>query len=312
MFSAALLLWAAAAVPIQADGDAQAISGAFATLEPGARAAALGGAGGPGVGDPTAIYWNAARLLEVEGPGLAATYADLYGLGLVTHTGVFLAWPQPAHQPVWDVGHVQDASDRNGSAWGFGVQATNVDLEPESYGEYDLALAHARQGVLGADWAAVGHLLLVRSDLEDVSATGYAFDLSLARPVGERLEAALQIRSLLSSLSWKESDSEILTPRVEAGLLWRPAATIEIPAACVWDLELDGLTQASAGLEWRPIGRPLALRGGLRWHDDGEETQVNPSGGMGVEWDRVAFDYGLAVGREALGDTHRLSLAFRF
>lgn len=308
---AAALLWIAAAPGRAADGG-QAIAGAFGTLEPGGRAAALGGAGGPGVKDPTAVYWNAARLLELEGGGLAATYTDLYGLGLVTHTSAFLAWPLRARRPSWSEGQVELAPGPITSAWGFGVQATNVDLEPGSYGEYDLALTHARRAWANTAWAAVGHLLLVRSDLDEVSASGFAFDLALARPITADLDAALQVRSLFSSLSWEGGTDEGLTPRVEAGLCWRPLAGVEIPAVAVWDFDLGSLIQASGGVEWRPLGRTLALRGGLRWRDDGAEAEVYPSGGVGVEWSRIAFDYGLALGRDELGDTHRLALGFQF
>ncbi len=310
VLAAALLLITAA--PARAAGGGQAISGAFAPLEPSGRAAALGGAGGPGVQDPTAVYWNAARLLEVEGAGLAATYADLYGLGIVTHTGAFLAWPLRARRPSWSDGQVQEEPGPVTSAWGLGVQATTVDLEPDAYGEYDIALAHARRTYANTAWAAVGHLLLVRSDLEEVSASGFAFDLALARPVMPGLDVALLVRSLFSSLSWEANTSESLTPRAEAGLCWRPLATLEVPATAVVDLDLGALIQVSGGVEWRPLGQALALRGGLRWRDDGADAQIYPAGGVGVAWSRVTFDYGLALGREELGDTHRLALGFRF
>jgi hypothetical protein len=311
MLLAAALL-AAGGAPAMAGVGGQALSGAFAAPEPGGRAAALGGAGGPGVVDPAAIYWNPARLLENEQPGASVTYADLYGLGLVTHTGVFVALPQRPRHLSWSHGTLAGHPQEVASAWGFAIQATNVDLDPESYGEYDIALAHARRGLWGTGWAAVGHLLLVRSDLENVSATGYALDLALARPIVRSLDGSLVLRSLLSSLSWKATSSETMSRRVEAGLAWHPVAGLEIPVAGTWDLEIGGVIQAAGGIEWRPLGRTLALRGGLRWRDDGDESEIRPAGGIGLEWMKIAFDYGLAIGREELGDTHRLGLSYRF
>lgn len=313
--AAALLtvaLLAAGAGPAWAADGGQAISGAFAAPEPGGRAAALGGAGGPGAADPTATYWNAAGLLENIQSGATVTYADLYGLGLVSQTGVFVVLPQRPRRLTWSDGQLQGELEETTSAWGFAIQATNIDLDRDSYAEYDLGIAHARRGFWGTGWAVTGHLLVVRSDLAEVSATGYALDFALARPVVHSLEASLVLRSLLSSLSWEDSERETLTPRAEAGLCWRPRGALTIPVAGTYDLDVDALIQVSGGVEWRPLGRTLALRGGLRWRDDGNETKTHAAGGIGLEWMRIAFDYGLAIGREELGDTHRLGLSYQF
>jgi hypothetical protein len=303
---------AASVLTARADDGGSGITGAFAAPEPGGRAAALGAAAGPGVVDPTAIYWSPARLLENDDAGAAVTYADLFGLGLVQQTGLFVALPRRPRNLTWSEGELVDQSGPPTSAWGLGIQATNIDLEPDAYAEYDIALAHARRGPWDTGWAVVGHALQVRSDLENVSASGYAVDFALARPVIDGLEASLVLRSLMSSLSWKGTNSEQLAPRVEAGLCWRPLAGLEVPVVGIWDLEVSGLIQASGGVEWRPLGHALALRGGLRWRDDGNETEIRPAGGVGFAWQNIAFDYGLAIGREELGDTHRFGLSYQF
>jgi len=294
-----------------ADGGS-AVTGAFALLEPGGRGPALAGAVGPIVDDPTAIYWNPARLTRVDRPGLAVTYADLYDLDLVHHTGLFLAWPRQPRGIGWESGKVTMRHEPARSAWGLSVLATTVDLQPDTYSEYDIGLAMARRGTWGIDYAVVLHGLLVRSDLEGTDATGYALDLALARPIVAGLQASVVMRSLFSSLNWEGSDTETLIPRVHAGLGWAPHACLRIPIEATWDLEQALLQQAAAGAEWSPWGGTLSLRAGARWRDDGETTDVYPAAGLGVRWMRIAFDYGWAAGREELGDTHRLGLGYQF
>jgi len=290
-------------------GDTQ--TGAFAESEPSARGAALAGALAPLVDDPTAVYWNPARLAEVETRGIAAGYADLFGLHLVRQAAFFVAWPRHERSLVWERGTLSTTTRQSHTAWGLGLQSKQIDLDPESYAEYDVALAHARRGPLGLDWGFVFHLLMVRSDLADVSATGFAGDLAIARAIGPRIDGALVLRSLVSDLSWKASGREPLTRTVEAGIGAR-LGRLRVPATVAVDLDAGTLRQVAAGAEWSPIGSTLTLRGGLRWRDDGDGAEVRAAGGFGLHWKEVAFDYGLSMGPSELGETHRFGLQFGF
>jgi len=304
------------AVPAVA-GDRGARTGAFADLEPGGRGAALGGAFAPLVDDPTAIHWNPSRLAMVEARGIAATYSDLFGLHLARHAAFFVAWPH--HDPVleWDRGTLTTGSRESHSAWGVGIQSTQVDLDPESYAEYDLALAHARRGRLGLNWGLAGHLLFVRSDLDGVSASGFAHDLALSRTIASRIDGTMRIdgtlvvRSLLSDLSWKNAGREPLTRTAEAGV-GIGLGPLRVPATLTLDLDAGALRQAAAGAEWSPVGPALTLRGGLRWRDDGDRAEVRGGGGVGLRWKEIAFDYGLALGPSELGETHHFGLRLGF
>lgn len=295
-----------------ADGGGAAVTGAFANLEPGGRGAALAGALGPVVDDPSAIHWNPARLLELSGSGMEITYADLFGLGLVHHTGVFLAWPRHKRTLSWDAGNVVAEISAPTLAWGLALQSTIVDLEPESYSEYDLAFAFAKRGSWEIAYSAVIHGLFVRSDLEETKATGFSLDLALARALGQGFEASLVLRALLSSLNWEGSENENLTPRVQAGLSWTLHPNLRIPVEATWDFKMQSFLQLAAGAEWLPVGKTLALRGGMRWRDDGDKAEIFPGAGLGLAWKQIVFDYGMAIGREELGETHRLSLRYEF
>jgi hypothetical protein len=293
-------------------GDSGALTGAFANLEPGGRGAALAGALGPIVDSPVALHWNPAQLVAVERPTIEVTYADLFGLGLVRHTGAFLTLPGFKPALSWKAGNLAAPAAPPISAWGLGVQSTWVDLDPDAYIEYDLALGYARRSGWGFTCAVASHLLFVRSDVEEVSASGFAFDLALARPVLPGLTGSLVLRSLFSSLSWEGADKETLTPRAHLGASWQILPTLAVPCEVIWDLEGTRLTQAAGGAEWYPTGAALVLRGGLRWRDDGSEAEILPAAGLGLAWRQIVFDYGLALGREGLGDTHRFDLRYRF
>ncbi len=297
-------------VAIAAGGGARI--GAFANLEPGGRGTALAGALGPIADDPSALHWNPAGLLDVAATGIEVTYADLFGLGLARHTCVFAAFPRMRRQARWEDGSVDTAPGRPKTSWGLGLQTTSVDLDPETYGEYDLALALAKRGTWDLAFAFVGHYLMVRSDLDATEASGYAFDLALARDVTRQVQASLVLRSLLSSLRWKDSDAEKLVRRVHLGVGWQPHPSLRVPAEILFELDGPRVEQLAAGAEWLPLGEVLALRGGLRWRDDGYESVLLPAAGAGLKWKHIAFDYGLALGRYELDATHRLGLRVRF
>jgi hypothetical protein len=303
-----LALWTAA--PVFAS-DSNVRTGAFADLEPGGRGAALAGALSPLVDGPTAIHWNPARLAETETRGIAASYADLFGLGLARVAAFFVAWPRHDRTLTWDRGTLTAGSQGSRSAWGIGVQSTQVDLDPESYAEYDLSLAHARGGSLGLNWGLVGHLLMVRSDLDGVSASGFAGDVAVSRAIASGVEGSLVLRSLVSDLSWKNSGREPLTRTAEAGVGLR-RGPVRVPATLTLDLDDGTLRQVAAGAEWCPAGPTLTLRGGLRWRDDGDRAELRAAGGIGLRWKEIVFDYGLAAGPSELGETHRLGLQFGF
>jgi len=313
MLLALLLLLGAAATARAGDGN-WAVTGAFADLEPGGRGTALGGALAPLVDDPTAVHWNPARLIAVRNRGLTATHADLFSLDLVHHAALFCAFPRGRHEVGWQEGRIQRRKGDVGSCFGFGLQATWVDLdpEPEAYAEYDLSLAYAARGWGGLAYGLAAHGLLVRSDLDGVGARGFSFDFALSRSLRPCLDASLVLRSLFSSLSWDQSSQDQLRPAAEAGLALRPHRTLAVPLTVSYDLEAAALYEAACGAEWRAIGRTLVLRGGLRWRDDGDEATLQSSAGAGLHWNEIGFDYGLAMGREELGETHRLSLHVTF
>ncbi|MBM3316269.1 MAG: hypothetical protein FJY75_00310 [Candidatus Eisenbacteria bacterium] len=309
---AALLLAGLCARPCPAGEGGGGIAGAFAEVGPGARGAALAGALAPCVDDATAVYWNAARLVDLDAPAAAVGYADLFGLGLARHTTLHFAFPLRGRSVSWEAGRFRAAPGASRGALGVGLQTTRIDLDPEAYAEYDLAVAYARRGPWGLAWGATGRALAVRADLTGVGATGYAGDLALGRALGDRASVALVLRSLISRLAWDNGTSESLRPTAQLAGALAPAARWTLPAALLWDIDAGRLLQAALGIEWGPLGETIRLRGGLRWRDDGESALLAGALGAGLRWQELRFDYALALEREALGDTHRFSVGYSF
>jgi hypothetical protein len=296
------------------EGGGWGVTGAFADVDPGGRGAALGGALAPLVDDPTAVYWNAAQLLELKGRGISATYADLFNLGLVHQTAVFLGYPRFGRATIWEDGRFTQSKSEAQSALGLAVRSTQVDLDPapESCSEYDIALAYARRSLWGLRLGLTGRALIFDSDVEGASASGFAFDLAAGHSLSDRLDACVVLRSLLSQLDWEGGTKETLRPVAQAGVSARLRGNLQVPVTASYDLEQSALFQVAAGTEWLPSGRILTLRGGLRWRDDGDEALLLAAAGAGLRWRAIAFDYGLAMGRTQLDDTHRFSLHILF
>gem|GEM_PF-1063748 len=314
VFIAVIALFAIAPM---VEADSGSVIGSFADLEPGGRGAGLAGALAPVVDDPSALYWNPARLTEVRQGGMTATYADQFGLDLVHHTSVFVAFPLYSQRPTWSEGEVRDETDKPFMTWGIGFQSTSVDLDPESYSENDIALGFGRQSRFGLSYGLVTHFLMIGSDLkyendDEVKASGYSLDLAINKPVHSTVSLSVVMKALVSSLSWDQASGEDLIPRAICGLNWEPRADVRIPVDLTYDMENSRIQQYAAGIEWLPVSGLLTLRCGARWRDDGTETDLYPGAGFSLRLKPIVFDYGLATGRDELGDTHRFGLRFTF
>ena len=77
------------------------VTGGFPRLDGSARGTALGGNLVALAEGADAISWNAAGLLSVSRREISLTYADLFGLGLVTQSGVQFAWPRRRREIEW-------------------------------------------------------------------------------------------------------------------------------------------------------------------------------------------------------------------
>ncbi len=287
-------------------------STAFADMDPGPRVMAMGGAGAAMVADPTAVYWNPAGLYFMRGTQAAATYDDLYGLGLVQRNYLAFAVKSIVEEPVFKDNRMYLRQDRkHGSAWGASLSSVLVDLGDEGYSEFVPSVAVA--GGIG-EHLGVGmslSYLRVGSDLEDVSAGGYSSGIGLIWEGPGAVRAGLSVRNLVSRVFWKGELTERLrtTSTLGAGLPVGDRGSVRGDVS--WSEGSGGPSRVSLGGEYWALPDRLAGRAGLRHYGGGEETRVTPSFGAGFRWTALDIDYAFTIDEDGPGSTHRFGLNLR-
>jgi len=294
-------------------GRASTGTAAFAPVDPGVRAAALGGAFSALGGQPISMYWNPAGLYYQEDRSLEASYSSLYGLGLAKRTFLTLGVKSVLDQPRFRGQNVQVLEDRRtGPAYALGIQSLFLDVGDSGYSELSVGAA-AAWGY--DDRLAVGlslRGLFVSSDFSDVSATGYDLGAGLTFRVSERERLALAAPNLISRLFWKFDTTERLPFRVVAGWARQWSRTVVTTAEAEWREGEDGPYRLAAGAEWWVFPDRLALRTGYRRLRGGLKNVSKPTFGAGVRFGKVTFDYAFRLEPDLLGDTHRIGILTRF
>jgi len=298
------------AVPSAAAGTRTA---AFAPVDPGVRAAAMGGAFSALGGQPSAMYWNPAALFFQQGRSLEASYSSLYGIGLAKRSQLTLGMKHTIDEPQFRGTRVVVRRDETtGPAYGLGLQSLFVDLEEDGYSE--LAVGAAAAWGYGYRVAAGLSVrgLFVSSDLDQVSANGYDIGFGVAFRLSERERIGLAAPHLISRVFWDFDSTERLPFGVQAGWarMWGNGVTSTA------EVELregeDDPYRLAAGAEWWVFPERLALRGGYRRLAGGIEDVSQPTFGAGVRFSRLLLDYAFRLESEQLGDTHRVGLLLDF
>jgi len=280
---------------------------AFADIEPGPRIMAMGGAGAGLANDPTAAWWNPAGLYFMRGTQGTVTYDDLYGQGLVQRNYVAVAWKKVHYEPRFDDNVLTLERDLNrGSAFGFSVSSLFVDLDEASYSEFMPTLSYAGGVGGGVGIGASVSFLKAGSDVTGVGSTGYSSTVGISCELPWDARLGYAARNLFSSLSPEEGANEKL-PITSAVGISLPIGDNGIVAA---DATFsDGDSRIGAGGEFWLFDHHLAPRAGVRHYDGGGHSRVVPTFGVGLQWKRLNFDYGLTADEtDGPGTTHRFGL----
>jgi hypothetical protein len=300
-----------------AAGSARAggtLTGGFPRLDPGARATALGGNLVALADGCESIRANPAGLLGLARREAAFTYADLFGLGLVTQGSAQLGWPRARRDVQWQNGRIERVSlpPPAERALGLDVSTLRGDLTGETYLELQAGVAYAWRLTDRTRAGLAYRLLFAQSGFKGTGCDGHALDLGVQRPLGP-LTLGLQAANFVSTTRWAGSPDgtrytgldEPLARRWSLGLAWQ-APLRGIAATVQADWEGDGFhtRQRGAGLEWKPV-RALAVRAGYRARRDVLGWRSEPSGGVGVTAGGFRVDYGWQPGGHDLGETHR-------
>jgi hypothetical protein len=286
---------------------------AFAHVDPGVRAAALGGAFTALGEQPSALYWNPSALYFQDRNRMEASYSSLYSLGLAKRTFINLGFKRTIDVSRFKDNRVMVEKDNvTGAAYGIGIEALSLDLDENAYSEIAIGGAAAwgynDTFILGVS----GRLLLVNSDLDGVGANGYDFGLGVTWKLSRRERVAISVPHLFSRIFWDFDSGERLPLGVNAGWTRYWAEVFLTSVDLEWREDEPGPYRAALGAEWWLFPNRVALRGGYRFLNGTSETFSGPSFGAGVRFGLLQVDYAYRMENEDLGDTHRVGLLIDF
>lgn len=283
-------------------------SGAFAFVEPGIRATALGGTG---VADPRgaeALSWNPAALAFFRLHHLDVSYADLHGLGLVHHMHAGIT------APLGKLG-AGGLEVRYHGVDGFDREEREGAPEEPTYREISYAYSYANQaGPLA--FGLTARLETARGTLEsdnDASATGGSLDLGLMWNFTPRARIGVLARNAAGAIWWQGSSGSERPPL--ATILGLAIRDVGFPGIR-WLVDVEtgeeraggpvrGVRRISSGLEWVAFDDRLSLRAGSALRD---ENRLVLTGGFGILTDGLTAAYALRLDPDALGTTHQFGV----
>jgi len=271
----------------------------FLKVGVGARALGMGEAYSAIAADPSAMYYNPA------------------GLSLASNSQLMLMHKE------WIEGTKTEYIAANSSfgnvTLGISANATSVnDIELRTIPGPPLSTFDARNSALGLSAAyAVDTSLSIGATVKYLyekiliyDAAGLAFDLGALYRTAWNLNIAIAMNNL-GSMDALENESSKLPSLVRFGA----AYTTEFPdfdgslslASDVVSFSAESKTHLHVGAELK-YGKVLALRGGYQTGYDAK----NFSGGVGLAYGMLRFDYAFVPFRYDLGTTHTFSLLFQF
>ncbi|MFN8546717.1 MAG: hypothetical protein U0527_01780 [Candidatus Eisenbacteria bacterium] len=308
---AVLLTLGIAGSPPPAEAAAQ-IYGGFPEIDASARSVALGGNLAALAAGAEALGSNPAGLLDTDAREVTFGYADLFGLGLISHSSAQAAWPLLGKSVQWDGGEIRTVRRPPPANRALGVAVSNLstDIEPDRYDETQLTVAFASRGFLGFRWGADYRLLWAQSNLEDVGANGHAMDFGVKRQ-WRSLTVGFAARNLASSVNWQRGLDEPLAKRFQLAAAFRPLRPLTLQATTEWVGDAGSRRASSLGVECAPVAA-LTLRGAIRQREDAVDSSTEWSAGAGFQAWKLRIAYGISHHAQELGDTQRWSGSFQF
>lgn len=271
--------------------DAGAGAFSFLKIDPGARAAALGGTGLLNSGSLSG-FTNPAMLASMDTGSISAGHNQWLG----DATQSFLSW--------------NFSLDRVGCALGTRfVYVGNLEMREEASSEpittfsaWDISF-HAAAGIrLGIFDLGIG-MKLLREKIWMESATGIAFDAGVVIHPLKDLDLAAALQHIGPSVTMVEDDFRLpftwkLGSRYSFNLPFGNAAlSAEVRKP------LDNTLSAGSGIEYTPQ-RWLKLRFGMRFLDDSRDF----TSGIGLSAGSWTLDYAFIPADYSLGNVHRFTL----
>ncbi|MBI4669217.1 MAG: PorV/PorQ family protein [Elusimicrobia bacterium] len=299
---------------------------AFLRIPVGARAAGMASAYSPFADDITAIYWNPAGLARMEKKEVSLSYnayfadasAQFVGYGHPTSKGTFAG--------AVNLFGVKDIEKRSIT----GGDADTPDLG--SFKTQDLAAIFGwgyKFDIEGKNLNVGAAVKYISSDLGDTTGVGltygnvdakaatFAADLGAMMDIGEpeaiaggTLNGSLAVLNLGGEIKFKD-ESDPLPLNVKPGVAWkRKLADRDFAAALDADILVnDSKNYVNLGFEYWLIEQ-LGLRAGYQLGRD-KGAGLGIAAGMGFKHAGLGVDYAFVPFGD-LGDTHRVSLSYKF
>ncbi|MDI6782409.1 MAG: PorV/PorQ family protein [bacterium] len=294
-------------------------SGAFLKLDVGARAAAMGGAGGALVNDPGCVYYNPAGLAGLGTFSLASSHVEWFQDIKQEHLGI---------SKRLKVGFEEEARD-------LGVAACNLDFlhMNKIKGTYIIGESNWQKS---DEFTASGYLAMltyacyfspgalfgvnlkvIKEKIEKEDAMAVAFDLGvLYRARIKNLTAGVALQNMGSKMKFMEKGGEkAALPLNLKGSMGYALLNKELLLLVDINKPLDSELHVRAGTEYW-LTPWLGLRAGYKSDAD---TGSGFGGGLGIKLKRQGeektsiykFDYAFVPCGE-VGDSHRASMAVEF
>lgn len=294
----AALLIAAGARQAQAAFDAPPV---------GPQAAAMGGASLAGRGDSAALFLNPAGVAGLKRPEAYFMYNRFYaGLSGVDGLGQgFATVGIPTKFGAVGIGYADLQASGLLEERVIGVTFARRWFDAFEAGVTGKYLYH--RYLIGSDPSASADPVFRNG----ASRGAFAFDLGLSAAVAGPLTAGLAVRNINRPDVGLESEDRI--PReVQAGLSYAVESWgLKLTADCLYrDADtgsLRGRSVPGIGLEKALDGDRVKFRVGA--------TPDQFSGGAGIQFDRLGFDYAFILSRNLLADnagTHMIGIRYRF
>jgi hypothetical protein len=290
-------------------GDPGSSGAVFLRVGFGARASAMGEAYTAVAEDASSIYWNPGAMAAVLGTNVTLAHNEYFASVRVEQASV-------THETSWGTigfmftGLYMDEMDR--------YESTPSSIPLGTFGAYDIAASVAYARYIVPNLAAGIALKPVYQRIDELSASGIAFDVGLYHVAKVR---GLTLAAVAGNVGppMKFDEEEFALPRYlkVGGGYEREIAALEGRVLATFDAVFPNDADASGrvGAEYS-YRRMLSLRAGykallLPGESEPGSSAQGATFGAGFRWHEVSVDYAF-LPSDKLGDNHRVGLGFSF
>ncbi len=285
--------------------------GQFLRIDAGARGAAMSGAISPVIDDATAIYYNPAGMSRMDQREVEVAYNAYFK----DTASQFAGYAQPTAEHgtfggALSMFGVKDIQQRSATAG----DSDSADLGTFNTQDLALSFGWANKMEMGNGRLRYGAALkYISSNLSVKTAVTGAVDMGAMWDMREDggLTFSLAMLNLGGELKFQD-ESDPLPLNIKPGVAYRMNFDHmgKLTLAMNADMYVhDGMGFVEPGFEWTPVPT-FSLRGGYQiGRDTGAGSGV--SVGAGFNLMRLKLDYAFVPFGD-LGDTHRISLGYKF